>query len=164
MRPFAICAAALILSAPGAAGDREFDTIVRRVEARYDTNHMRIPLFGLANFFVKVVRPAGATDLKLAVFEDLRRPRFTEEEEFTGLVQEALGPDWHPFVRVQSRRNNEWTCIYASISANHWKLLIATMERREATAKTSSAGNSRSARMFSISRPTLPVAPMTATL
>ncbi len=37
-------------------------------------------------------------------------------------------------------------------------------ERREAMACTSSAGKPRSARMFSISRPTLPVAPTTATL
>jgi len=34
----------------------------------------------------------------------------------------------------------------------------------EASAITSSAGNDRSARMESISRPTLPVAPTTATL
>jgi hypothetical protein len=34
--------------------------------------------------------------------------------------------------------------------------------RRLASAATSSTGNSRSARMFSISRPTLPVAPTTA--
>ena len=37
-------------------------------------------------------------------------------------------------------------------------------DRSDASAITSSAGNSRSARMFSISRPTLPVAPTTATL
>ena len=38
------------------------------------------------------------------------------------------------------------------------------MDLREAMAKHSSTGNSRSARIFSISRPTLPVAPTTATL
>src|ERR1700730_8635678 len=38
------------------------------------------------------------------------------------------------------------------------------MLRREASATTSSAGNLRSARMPSISRPTFPVAPATATL
>ena len=38
------------------------------------------------------------------------------------------------------------------------------MERFEASATTSSTGNWRSARMSSISRPTLPVAPTTATL
>jgi hypothetical protein len=41
------------------------------------------------------------------------------------------------------------------------KSMMSPVEREEATAATSSAGNSRSARMFSISRPTLPVAPTT---
>jgi hypothetical protein len=43
------------------------------------------------------------------------------------------------------------------------KSIMSPVERREATAATSSAGNSRSARMLSISRPTLPVAPTTTT-
>ena len=42
--------------------------------------------------------------------------------------------------------------------------LRARSRRREASATTSSTGNRRSARMASISRPTLPVAPATATL
>src|SRR5947209_13985665 len=100
MRPCAILCAGVILSAPALAGDREFDTIVRTVEARGDTSHTRIPFFGVANFVVKVVRPAGAFDLKLAVFEDLRRPIFAEEEDFTGLLQSSLGPDWRPMVRM----------------------------------------------------------------
>jgi hypothetical protein len=132
MRPLSILAGVLILCGLAAARDREFDTIVRSVEARCDTSHTRIPFFGFANFLVKVVRPAGASDLKLAVFEDIRRPIFAQEEDFTSLMQGALGPDWRPFVRVQDRRNNEWTCIYASTSANRWKLLIASMEKREA--------------------------------
>ena len=65
--------------------------------------------------------------------EDTRRPIFTEEGDFTSLMQGALGTDWKPFVRVQDRRSNEWTCMYAGASGNQWKLLIANMERREAT-------------------------------
>jgi len=132
MTPFRIFAGLLILGS-AAAGDREFDAIVRRVEMRCDTRHTRIPLFGLANFVVKVVRPVGASDLKLALFEDMRRPMFQQEDDFTSLMQGALGSDWRPFVRVQDRRKNEWTCIYSNMSGNNWKLLIATMERREAT-------------------------------
>ena len=41
--------------------------------------------------------------------------------------------------------------------------LRVPVERELATAATSSTGNSRSASTFSISRPTLPVAPTTAT-
>jgi hypothetical protein len=43
------------------------------------------------------------------------------------------------------------------------KSMTSPVERGEATAAISSSGNWRSARMFSISRPTLPVAPTTTT-
>ena len=43
-----------------------------------------------------------------------------------------------------------------------WARNDTPTERREASAITSSAGNSRSSRMVSISRPTFPVAPTTA--
>ena len=76
MTPFRIFSGLLFL-AGRPAGDREFDAIVRRVETRCDTRHTRIPFFGLANFVVKVVHPAGASDLKLAVFEDIRRPMYS---------------------------------------------------------------------------------------
>jgi hypothetical protein len=43
------------------------------------------------------------------------------------------------------------------------KSISVPCERDEASAAISSIGNSRSARMLSISRPTLPVAPTTTT-
>ena len=133
MRLLTTFAGLLILCGAVTARDHEFDAIVQRVEARCQTSHTRIPFFGFANFLVKVVRPAGASDLKLAVFEDMRRPIFTGEDDFTSLMQGALGMDWRPFVRVQDRRNGELTCMYASTSGSQWKLLIASMERRDAT-------------------------------
>jgi hypothetical protein len=132
MRRFAIVLAGLLCCLPLAAGDREFDGLVRRIEARYETDQVRIPLFGLVNFFVKVIRPAGTTDLRLAVFEDMRRP-LVDGDEFTHLVAEGLGPAWRPFVRVESPLKNEWTSIYADACGKRLRLLIATMERQEAT-------------------------------
>jgi hypothetical protein len=132
MKPFAILAALAALAAPAHARDREFDEIVRRIEVRCETKRVHIPLMGVANFFVKVARPAGTSDFKLAVFEDLHRPFLAEEEDFNNMVGEALGPNWRPLLRLQDSRN-EWTSIYSSGSGKHWKLLIATMDRNEAT-------------------------------
>lgn len=131
MKPLVIILA-LAVTAPGAARDREFDAIVRALEARYDSSPTHIPMFGFANFLVKVARPSGATDLKLAIFADLRQPVFREEEDFTALVGESLGPDWHPFIRVHERRHDQWVCIYSNFAAGRWKLLIASLEQREA--------------------------------
>ena len=68
---------------------------------------------------------AVAAGLSAAFSVPTDPPVFTNPLDFTN--------EWQPFVRVQSRRNNELTCIYSSTSGQQWKLLIATMERREAT-------------------------------
>jgi len=104
---------------------------VRRIEARCQTRAVHIPLLGVANFFIKVARPSGVSDMKLAILEDVRRPLSAEEREFTTLAGDAPGPGWRPLRRVQER--GAWTSIYAAGSGKHWKLVIATLEPRDAT-------------------------------
>ncbi len=60
---------------------------------------------------------------------------------------------------VKSKVSRSWVLRVLSP-----KLTSVPSDRRLASAAISSTGNWRSARMFSISRPTLPVAPATATL
>ena len=62
-------------------------------------------------------------------------------------------------VSEKSYWSRAWTFRVLSPKDTSWPRL-----RREASATTVSAGKARSARMSSISRPTLPVAPTTATL
>lgn len=133
MRPLLILAAAAVLSAPGFARDREFDSLVRQFEAHYGVCHLRIPLLGFANFIVKVGRPGGASDLKLAVFEEMGRASLGEPEESLDFVQQTLGPDWHPFIRTWEPRKNEWTAIYSNFERGRWKLLIVTADRADST-------------------------------
>jgi hypothetical protein len=130
----AILAAALVLSTPGYARDLEFDVIARRIGERCETSLTQIPFLGVANLLVKIARPSGTSDMKLATFENLRKPLFIEDEDCKKLVGEALGPDWHPLLRVQKPGREEWNCIYASGSGNRWKLLIVnTTEQSVAT-------------------------------
>lgn len=64
--------AVLLAASTGAFGaDRDFDRLVKAVESRFGVQRAYIPLVGVANFFVKAARPAGASAFKLAVFEDL---------------------------------------------------------------------------------------------
>ena len=57
----------------------EFEWMVREFARQSGTHQLHIPFFGLARFFVAVGRPAGASELKLAVFEhpDLRSDDFS---------------------------------------------------------------------------------------
>src|SRR5262245_48934882 len=52
------------------AKGRGFKDVVKHFETNYRAKRTRIPLLGLANFAVKLVRPAGVKGFKLAVFED----------------------------------------------------------------------------------------------
>lgn len=117
----------LLVSVPVILGASEFDWVVRQVERDSGCRRMHIPFFGLAQFFVGVTHPAGASDLKLAIFE---KPSVSESE-FTRILEGAAQSRWRPMIRVRSR--NESTNIYIQNSGQKLRLLIGTMEHGEAT-------------------------------
>jgi hypothetical protein len=109
----------------GQAGDRDFDRLVRNMESHYGTKRLTIPFFGVVNFFVKTIRPAGTRDLKLAVFEDVDDRLHPTQERL-----DEMAEGWNRFIRVQSRR--ERVHIYSRQSGKDWELLLTTLERNEA--------------------------------
>jgi len=120
----------LCASTLAAARDREFRGIVHSIESTYGVHHMRIPLLGVALFFV---RPAGVGGLKLAVFEGFKTP--SDAVDVTRVIESSLGPGWHPFVRVRSKgeTNGETTLIYANPAGGRMRLMIVDLEPSEAT-------------------------------
>ncbi|HWQ54888.1 MAG TPA: hypothetical protein VN442_14475 [Bryobacteraceae bacterium] len=74
--------------------------------------------------------PAGTKDMKMAIFEDL--PVIDTEVDTRNLFCENLGPEWKPFVRVHSRRDNETVTIYAKMGGKDMRILMAVLEPREA--------------------------------
>jgi len=111
-------------------GDHEFRGVVRSIETAYRVHHMHIPLLGVALFFV---RPAGVGGLKLAVFEGFESR--TDPDEVRRVVENSLGPDWHPFVRVHGKgeTSGETTLIYANPSGGRMRMMIVNVESSEAT-------------------------------
>ena len=100
-----ILAATTLFAAPqtARASDPEFDSITNHLKLHYNARRVHIPFLGLANFFVKIVRPAGVKSFKVAVFENLN---FTPKESDSGLalvMRNALSADWQQMVRVRSR-------------------------------------------------------------
>jgi hypothetical protein len=123
----AVCSAAF-------AGDAEFDRVVKAIESAYGTRQTHIPFRGVANLFLKVSRPAGASEFKLAVFENLDPSRLSADpRDFDRLMSGASSGGLHPMVRVRSRRSAEATYIYASEAGHATRMLIATFGSREAT-------------------------------
>ena len=126
----------LLLAAASAtyAGGNEFDRIVKAIESHYGTSPTHIPLMGMANFLVKVARPAGTSGFKLAIFQNLESsPSYGPRAELDQFMRGLSGSGLHPLVRVHSRGNSESTYIYAGELGGSTKMLIATFQRNEAT-------------------------------
>ncbi len=118
----------LVPPAP-AAGDGDFNAVVRSIESNFGARRMRIPLFGVAKFFVKVARPHGVRQLDLAIFEDLSISQ-SRLQHLDSAVRAAAGDRWLPMVRVRS--HEDWVCIYARPEGKKdLRLLIATVEPDE---------------------------------
>ena len=126
---------ALLLTAASAAyPGSEFDRIVQAIESHYGTTRTHIPLMGMANLFVKVARPAGASGFKLAVFENLGSSKsYGEHDELDQFMRHLSGSGLHSLVRVHSRANGESTYIFAGEAGRSTRMLIATFQRNEAT-------------------------------
>jgi len=113
--------------------DREFDRVVNAVESHYGVKRMHIPLMGVANLFVKVARPAGASSFKMAIFENLNSAdRYGDMADIERLFDELSASGLHPVVRTHSR-TGESTFIGTGEIGKSTRMLIATFERNQAT-------------------------------
>ena len=138
-RPYARALAALIITAalvsataPAArADDPEFDTITSHLKSQFNARRVSIPFLGLANFFVKIVRPAGVKSVKVAIFEDLNFAQGQSAAAFNAVMRSALSPEWKPLMRARSR-DGEQLYVYAREAGENIKLLVVTIDQTDA--------------------------------
>src|SRR3954453_23089558 len=124
-RSCAVCA--LILLLPLTLPANDFDWLIREFSRQSGARQTYIPLFGLVRFSVAVVHPAGASELRLAVFEHAN----LEYEKFIRLTDAVVSHEWKPIVRIRSG-NNESTNVYAQQRGRDLRLLLASLDGREA--------------------------------
>jgi hypothetical protein len=121
------------LSAGFIHADSDFDAVVRAMEQQYGTKKLYIPFLGVANFFLKIARPAGARDFKFAVFEGVDDRRHPSPDVLDGILQSARAQGWSRFITVDEKRSGERVYIYGRRSGkDHWELLLTALERGEA--------------------------------
>jgi hypothetical protein len=127
-----ITASALTVAPPSArAGDAEFDAITKYLKQQFNAKRISIPFLGLANFFVKIVRPAGVKSFKVAIFEDLSFTPGQPNSQLGLVMRNALSPEWQPLVRIRSREG-EQTHVYAKEDGKNIKLMVVTIDRTDA--------------------------------
>src|SRR5262245_11697384 len=131
---FAIMTALLITPSFFAlAKGKGFKDVVKHIETKYGAKKVRIPMLGLANFAVKLIRPAGVKGFKLAVFEDQDFSARPGAASFDAVMREAYNKDWQPMVQINSKRDGlSHTFIYVKNSGKDVQFALAVLEDREA--------------------------------
>jgi hypothetical protein len=119
-----IIMAALPLALPAS----EFEGLVREFSRQSGAKQTNIPLFFLARLAVAVVRPAGTSDLKLAIFEHAN----FSSAAFSKITDSVVGAPWKPMVRVRARRG-ESTNIYSQADGAKLRLLVVSLDHSDAT-------------------------------
>jgi Ca-activated chloride channel family protein len=115
------------------AKGKGFKDVVKHIETNYGAKKVRIPMLGLANFAIKIIRPAGVKGFKLAVFEDQDFSARPESASFDAVMRKAYDKDWRPMVQINSKRNgNSHTYIYVKYSGKDVQFALAVLEDREA--------------------------------
>lgn len=113
--------------------EKGFKGIVQHLEKNYHGKRTRIPMLGLANFVVKIVRPAGVKSFKLAVFEDSDFIVNRGSTSFDSSMRSLMPKEWQPLIRINSKRGGtERTYIYAKPAGKDLQLMTVILEPREA--------------------------------
>jgi hypothetical protein len=109
------------------ASDRDVQAVVSALEQRYGLHHTDIPW--MAKPFMK----SSGLPRDVGLFENQAIPASVSLQELESLASAALGAEWHAFVRVSSRRDNERTLVFAKPEGKHMILLIVSAEAHETT-------------------------------
>jgi hypothetical protein len=133
----ALAIAVLLLAASPAAkaGDNSFSSVVKHIKSSYGAKQQGF--FGMVMFArlaVKVVRPAGVKNFKVAMLRDLdysRGPR-PGQGEFHAFIRSKIDPIWSPLVQYSSPREKQWTYIYAVQEKENIKVLAVTLQQEQA--------------------------------
>lgn len=116
---------ALLLTNMAFARD-DFKSVVKAVESTYGIHSRHIPMMGL---MLKFSPEREARGVKLAIFED--SPARGDLADLQQVIGRNLGPEWTPFIRVWSRRDDESVVIYAKPEGARMRLMVASFDHED---------------------------------
>jgi VWFA-related protein len=126
----------LLVSMPVFGKGKGFKDVVKHIEKNYQAKKRRVPMLGVANFFVKIIRPAGVKGFKLAVFQDQDFSPTADAVPFQTAMREAYDAKkgWKPLVTMHSKRDGGNNRVFIMFKENKKDVEVAvtTLEAREA--------------------------------
>jgi hypothetical protein len=128
---------ALVSLAPVVAsgGDESFSSIVKHIKTNYNAKQQGF--FGammLARFAVKIIKPAGVKNFKMALLRDLdySRAPAPEDGHFHSFIRSKIDPRWMPLVEYSSPREKQWSYVYITRENEDVKILVVTLQQHDA--------------------------------
>ncbi len=128
--PAAVILSVLAIQSVARADD--FGKIVEKIEKHYNAKKKKIPFLGLANFAVKVVRPAGVKGFKFAIFEDQDFAMGARDRDFEQAVRSSLDEKWKPTVSSRDRVSGNRSYVYSRQDGKDLEVLTLTISNRQA--------------------------------
>lgn len=118
-------------SSASAQNNKGFDAIAKHLKTRYQAKKRSIPLFGLAKFAIRIVKPAGVKSISLSLFEDLKDTAELPDNELSSMMRNAMSAEWQPLVSIR-QRNGDQIYIYAAEAGKDLKLAVLSINQRAA--------------------------------
>lgn len=118
------------------AQGKGFKDVVKHLQTNYRAKKTKIPMLGLANFAVKLIRPAGVKGFKVAVFEGQDFSPRAGETPFMSVMRQAYVPKkgWKPLVQTNSKRDGVWqrSFIFFKENKKDVEVAVTTLSENEA--------------------------------
>lgn len=128
---------ALVSLAPSiaSAGDRSFSSVVKHLKSNYKAKgKSTFGLVSFARFAVKLVKPAGVKNFKVAMLSDLQYQQHSAPgtTEFHSFIRSTVNPLWKPLFQYNGRLKGQWTYVYITQEDKDVKVLAVALQQREA--------------------------------
>ena len=117
------------------AGDESFSSVVKHLKSNYHAKQQGF--FGamvLARLAVKIIKPAGVKNFKVALLRDLDYSEAPAPQggQFHSFIRTKIDPTWTPLVQYSSPREKQWTYVFVTREKEDVKLLVVTLQQKDA--------------------------------
>ncbi|HVF91106.1 MAG TPA: hypothetical protein VNH22_13640 [Blastocatellia bacterium] len=128
---------ALVSLAPSAASasDRSFSSVVKHLKSNYRARgKSTFGFVNLARFAVKLVRPAGVKNFKVAMLSDLQYENLPGPgtAAFHSYIRNTVNPLWRPLFQYNAKLKGQWNYVYITEEGKDVKILAVALQQREA--------------------------------
>ena len=129
----------VLLTATGATAladnkdDKSYSSVINYMKSNYKAKGQGA--FGfvtLAQFVVKVIKPAGVKNFKISMLRDLQFTTARVDDDLGTFIRNNVHSNWEPLTQVVSRKENQYVYVYFQQEKDDAKFLIVAVQQKDA--------------------------------